>query len=170
MSRPGRRRRKSTTVSAPGSEGPAARSPPGLCPTSEPSPPDPLPAAPRAGCTNLRGRTLCPGRKREPAGGGRSWLELGFPGRGQAEHAAAAAAGLPPPGPRAGLGDRPVPPPGAALGCAPVWAPPPALRVCCWPPRFPGGAWRVLGLTCGSEACNSPEAPGSLGEARPLSA
>lgn len=66
-------------------------------------PPSPLPCPPRSGGsgsnTNLRGHGLCPGRKPEPAGGGAaggvSW-RLRLPGRGQAEHAAAAAvAGAP---------------------------------------------------------------------------
>jgi hypothetical protein len=73
MPGPRPRRRKPTGSLRQEAKGPAARSPPRLCPTSAPRPaPDPLPAAPGAGHTNLRGRRLFPGRKREPAGGGRS--------------------------------------------------------------------------------------------------
>lgn len=60
-------------VPTPGSQGTSSPLPAPPLPNFRAPPrpaPDPLPAAPRAGHTNLRGRRLSPGRKREPAGGG----------------------------------------------------------------------------------------------------
>lgn len=128
-------------------EGPAARYPPSLCPTSAPDPPT-------GGRTNLRGRGLSPGRKTEPAGG--VSRRLGFPGRGRVEHAAAAAAPLPPPGQRTGLRDLPVPPPGRLPA-----APRPRLRPQPSLPRAghpaPGKSVAGAHTRVRAEGCHSPE-------------
>lgn len=122
---------------------PRARPPPRRAPRRphQPARPQALPGTEAAGA---RGRRA----------GGVTW-RLRVPGRGQAEHAAAAAAGLLPPRARWAPGP-PAPSPGAAPACAPASAPPPAL----------GARGGCLESRAGRRVATVPRPPGSVEKAR----